>query len=74
MPLSTRCLVLSLLMSLSHEEHLSTGGVKKARDGLEKGGLAGAVGPDKSHDRPFLDLEGDVRRGPGRPRRRRSVL
>ena len=67
MPLSTRCLVLILPKLFPHEEHLSVGGVQKTGDRLQKSGLAGAVGPDESHDGPFLHLEGHIRKGPDVP-------
>ncbi|MNN59352.1 hypothetical protein D3C81_1744630 [compost metagenome] len=40
-------------------EHLATAGGQKARQQVEDGGFAGAVGADQGMDMPFLHLEID---------------
>jgi hypothetical protein len=46
------------LLVLKHDAAI--GRAQEARDGLERGGLAGAVGANQRHYFTLIDLEGDV--------------
>ena len=43
--------------------HGAAGGVNEVENGLDGGGLAGAVPADQPHDHALVDLEGDIVKG-----------
>ena len=40
--------------------HIAASGIKHAGDGLQRAGLAGAVGADQGNGFTFVDVKGDV--------------
>ena len=49
-----------MVQRLAHELDMAGLAVEQAGNGVQSGGLAGAVGTDQGHDLALIDLKGDA--------------